>query len=89
PKGIGYRGSLENALRGGDTSTMLLMLSMSLGGFPFEVTETDEQLIRELTQVVDEIVDILNDFLDKDLVNFNAVLTAGGIKVIRIPNKVV
>ncbi|MCJ7680379.1 MAG: hypothetical protein MUP70_06630, partial [Candidatus Aminicenantes bacterium] len=89
PKGIGYRGSLENALRGGDTSTMLLMLSMSLGGFPFEVTETDERLIRELSQVIDEIVDNLNDFLDKDLPNFNAVLTAGGIKVIRIPNKVV
>ena len=88
PKGIGYRGSLENALRGGDASTQLLMLGMSLSGFPFEATETDKRQLKELTMAVGGHVERLNAFLDGDLTEINEAFKEAGLKTLRIPKKI-
>jgi hypothetical protein len=83
-----YRGSRENALRGGHASQMLLMIAMNLGGFPFPPTEMEKRRIAELEERVDKLVDRLNRFIETDMTALNSALEAAGIKSLRLPARV-
>jgi len=88
PKGIGYRGSLEYALRGGSISEMTLMLSLSIGGYPSKPTETDVFMLEQLVQAVKELVMRMNALIDEDIPELNKILEDNEIKTLRPPNKI-
>jgi hypothetical protein len=80
--------SLEDTLRGGKVSTMLLMLGMSLGGFPFGPTETDLSQFQELSGHVEVLVQRLNGFMKEEIPLLNKVLKDAGLKTLRAPKQV-
>jgi len=88
PKGIGYRGSLEYALRGGSISEMTLMLSLSIGGYPSRPTETDLFMLEQLSQAVKELVIRMNALIEEDISELNQVLEESEVKAIRAPKKI-
>ncbi|MFW6140881.1 MAG: VPS10 domain-containing protein [Acidobacteriota bacterium] len=88
PKGIGYRGSLEYALRGGSISQMTLMLTLSIGKYPSQPTETDIFMLEQLTQAVKKLVTRMNALIDKNIPDLNKVLEENEIKTIRAPKKI-
>jgi len=88
PKGIGYRGSLEYALRGGSVSQMTMMLALSIGSYPSKPTETDIFMLEQLTQAVKELVNRMNKLIGEDIPELNKVLEESEIKTIRAPKKI-
>jgi len=88
PTGFMSLNSLEDTLRGGKVSTMLLMLGMSLGGFPFEPTETDLSQFQELFGHVEVLVQRLNGFMKEEIPLLNKVLKDAGLKTLRAPKQV-
>jgi hypothetical protein len=88
PKGFGYRGSLEYALRGGSINQMTLMLTMSIGGYPSEPTDTDVFMLEQLTQAVKEIVSRMNTLIEENIPELNKVLEESEVKTIRAPKKI-
>jgi photosystem II stability/assembly factor-like uncharacterized protein len=88
PKGIGYRGSLEMALRGGSISQQILMLGMSIGNYPAEPTKTDLSMLKELTGKVNALVNQLNQFIAQEIAGLNQVLEDNGMKPIKAPDKI-
>jgi len=88
PKGIGYRGSLEYALRGGSISQMTMMLTLSIGGYPSLPTETDVFMLEQLTGAVRDLITRMNSMVEQDLPELNKVLKAHEIKEIRAPKKI-
>jgi len=88
PKGIGYRGSLEYALRGGSISEMTLMLSLSIGSYPSRPTDTDVFMLEQLKGAVKELLMRMNALIDKDIPELNKVLEGNGIKTLRAPKKI-
>ena len=88
PKGIGYRGSMEMALRGGSISTQVLFLGISISGYPSAPTETDLTQLKELSEAVNELVNKLNEFLKTEIPKLNEILEKQGIKPLRAPKEV-
>jgi len=88
PKGFGYRGSLEHALRGGSISQMTLMLTLSIGGYPSQPTETDIFMLEQLTQAVKEILSRMNTLIDEHIPELNKILEEHEIKTIRAPKRI-
>ncbi len=88
PTGFMSLNSLEDTLRGGKVSTRLLMLGMSLGGFPFEPTETDLSQFQELSDHVEVLVQRLNGFMKEEIPLLNKVLKDAGLKTLRAPKQV-
>ncbi len=88
PKGIGYRGSLEYALRGGSISEMTLMLSLSIGSYPSKPTDTDVFMLEQLKGAVQELVMRMNALINEDIPELNKVLKESGIKTLRPPTKI-
>ncbi len=88
PKGINYRVSTETALRGGSYTTQMLFLGMSLGGFPFQPTKVDWQQIKELKEIIQNLVDRLNVFIEEEIPRLNTALKAAGLKPVRAPKHV-
>lgn len=91
PKEIGYRGSAEMALRGimgSSYSMMVRMLGMSLGGPPLKPTNTDLFKIKELKQIIGNLVDKLNALIKKDIPELNLILSDYGLKKIRPPKEI-
>ena len=88
PKGIGYRGSLEYALRGGSISEMTLMLTLSIGSYPSKPTDTDVFMLEQLKGAVQELVRRMNALIDEDIPELNKVLKESGIKTLRPPTKI-
>ncbi len=88
PKGIGYRGSLEYALRGGSISEMTLMLSLSIGGYPSRPTETDLFMLEQLSQAVRKLVSRMNSLIEENIPELNRVLEENEVKTIRAPKKI-
>jgi len=88
PTGFASLSSIESTLRGGNTSMMLLMLGVSLGGFPFEPTDTDRSQYRELSEHAEEMVQKLNDFMKKEIPLLNKTLKDAGLKTLRAPKQV-
>lgn len=85
PKGFGYKVSQELALRGGDLSTQILFLGMSVSNFPSAPTKVDWQQIQELTEKVEDLTGRLNKVIIDDIPELNVVLEANGLKPIRAP----
>jgi hypothetical protein len=88
PKGIGYRGSLEMALRGGSISQQILMLGMSIGNYPAPPTETDLFMLDELTENVNDLVNKLNQFMSREIAAFNRILEDNNLEPIKVPDPV-
>ncbi len=63
PKGIGYRGSLERALRGGSLSLQVMMLGASISGYPSAPTKTELSQLKELSEAVNALVSRFNEFM--------------------------
>jgi len=88
PKGFGYRGSMEMALRGGSVSNQVLFLGFSISGYPSAPTETDLTQLKELSEAVNELVTKLNEFIMTEIPKLNEILEKQGIKPLRAPKKV-
>lgn len=88
PRGFGYRGSLEYALRGGSLSHMTLKLALSIGRYPSRPTETDLFMLEQLTEAVKEVVACMNSLIDDDIPGLNKVLEQYQLKTLRAPKKI-
>lgn len=88
PKRFGYRVSMETALRGGSISQQIMMLGMSIGGFPSAPTEMDRLQIRELNEAVDLRVDLINQIIHVDMPALNKILEQNGLKPLKVPDEV-
>jgi photosystem II stability/assembly factor-like uncharacterized protein len=93
PKGIGYRGSMEMALRGGPVggsySMMVMFLGMDVSGYPSPITETQSDFLKELTVAVSELVDTFNKFITIDISDLNELLTQHDLSTLRAPDEIV
>lgn len=93
PKGIGYRGSMEMALRGGPVggsySMMIMFLGMDVSGYPSPITETQADFLKELTVAVNELVDTFNKFITIDISKLNELLTQHDLSTLRAPKEIV
>jgi photosystem II stability/assembly factor-like uncharacterized protein len=88
PKGFGYRGSMETALRGGTFTQQMLSLGMSIGGFPVRPTKIEMLRLEELKETVRSLINQLNTVIKKDLVLLNQTLEKHGLKPLRPPQEV-
>lgn len=87
PKEFFYRGSREIALRGGSLSQQLMMLGVSLGGYPSAPTETDLSQLQNLKEAIGVLVGRLNAMIGDDLVKCNKILEENGYKPFRAPRE--
>ncbi len=88
PKRFGYKVSMETALRGGSIPQQILMLGMSLGGFPSVPTEVDWLQIRELNDAADLRVSLINQVILVDMPALNKVLEENGLNALKVPDEV-
>ena len=88
PKGLGYRGSMELALRGGSLARLVMMLGGSISGYPSAPTETELSQLKELSEAVNALVSKFNEFMSVEIPKLNEVLEENGIKSIKAPKKV-
>ena len=78
----------ELALRGGSLNQMILMLGMSISGFPSAPTKTDLSQIEEIKQQVENLVGQVNEIIGKDIPDLNKVLEQNKVKGIKAPDEV-
>jgi photosystem II stability/assembly factor-like uncharacterized protein len=88
PKGIGYRGSVEMALRGGSLPELVASLGQSISGYPSAPTKTELSQLKELSAAVDVLVSRFNEFMSVEIPKLNEVLEANGFKSLEAPKKV-
>jgi photosystem II stability/assembly factor-like uncharacterized protein len=88
PKEFNYRGSVEMALRGGALNMLVMMLGMSISEYPSAPTETDLAQLRELTDEVNKIVDLFNEFIQTEIPRLNEILEKNGIEPLKAPKEV-
>jgi len=88
PKEIGYRGSREMTLRGGSFSQQIMFLGMSIVGFPSAPTETDLNKLKELSEIVNDLVSQLNEFVKKEIPKLNKILEEYNLKPLKAPKEV-
>jgi len=88
PKDIGYRGSMEMALRGGSISHLVMFSAMSIAGYPSRPTETDISMLKELSETVDTLVKRLNVIIREDIPNLNKVLVENKINPLKSPKEI-
>ncbi len=88
PKGLGFRGSMEMALRGGSLAQQIMFLGYSISGFPSAPTETDLAQLKELSAVVDVIVEKLNEFIKAEIPALNTILEEYDLKPLKMPKEV-
>jgi photosystem II stability/assembly factor-like uncharacterized protein len=78
----------ELALRGGSINQLILMLGMSVSGFPSAPTKTDLFQIGELTQRVEDLVGQVNEIIGRDIPVLNKVLEEHKLKALKAPEEV-
>ncbi|MFB0564400.1 MAG: WD40/YVTN/BNR-like repeat-containing protein [Candidatus Aminicenantaceae bacterium] len=88
PKGIGYRGSMEMALRGGSVYQQILSLGSSISGYHAALTETDVFRLKELSREVDMLVNKLNEIINVKIPELNKLLNEHQIKTLKVPKEV-
>lgn len=88
PKGFGYRGSMEVALRGGQVSQQIMVLGSTIAGFPSAPTETDLFRIKELGEAVGQMVNRLNEFIKAEIPKLNKLLEENGLAPLKVPEEV-
>jgi photosystem II stability/assembly factor-like uncharacterized protein len=89
PKEFFYRGSMEMALRGGALNMQVMMLGMSISEYPSAPSETDLAQLRELTDEVNKLVDLFNEFIRTEIPRLNEVLVKNGIEPLKAPKEVI
>jgi len=88
PKGIGYRGSMEMALRGGSLSQLVARLGASISGYPSAPTKTELSQLKELSEAVNALVSRLNEFTSVEIPELNEILEEHSLKPLKAPKKV-
>jgi len=88
PKGIGYRGSMEMALRGGSLSQLVARLGASISGYPSAPTKTELSQLKELSEAVNALVSRLNEFMSVEIPKLNEILEEHSLKPLKAPKKV-
>jgi photosystem II stability/assembly factor-like uncharacterized protein len=88
PKGFGYKVSQKLALRGGDLSTQLLFLGISVSNFPSAPTAVDLLQIKDMKEEVLALIGRLNEFIRVDIPAFNDLMKAHGLKPINAPEEI-
>jgi len=88
PKGFGYRGSMEEALRGGSLSQLIMMLGSSIAGFPSAPTTTELFQLKDLREALEALVSRLNSFIKDDIPKINWLLETNGLKPLKAPDEV-
>jgi RNA processing factor Prp31 len=88
PKGFGYRGSMEMALRGGSLSQQLMMLGASISGYPSVPTKTELSQLKELSEAVNALASRLNEFMSVEIPKLNEILEEHSLKPLKTPKKV-
>jgi hypothetical protein len=78
----------ELALRGGSLNQLILMLGMSISGFPSAPTKTDLFQINEIKQLVDDLVGQMNRTIREDIPALNKVLEQNKIQTLKAPEEV-
>jgi photosystem II stability/assembly factor-like uncharacterized protein len=78
----------ELALRGGSLNQLILMLGMSVSGFPSAPTKTDLFQIGEIKQRVDDLVGQVNEIIGKDIPALNKALEENKLKTLKAPDEV-
>lgn len=88
PRGFGYRGSMETALREGPLAQQVMMLGASISSFPSAPTQTDLFQLDELTESVDAMAGRLNAFIRSEAPILNGILEANGLRPLKAPEEV-
>jgi hypothetical protein len=88
PKGFGYRGSVEMALRGGSLAQLVMMLGAGVSGYPSVPTKTELSQLKELSEAVNALVSKFNEFMSVEIPKLNEVLEENGLKPLKAPKKV-
>ncbi len=88
PKGFGYRGSMEDALRGGSLQQLIMTVGSSISGFPSAPTQTELSQLKELTDALNTLVAELNAFIKDEIPKLNKILEANGLKPFKAPEEV-
>ena len=82
------RNTRENTLRGGAVSQAILMLSLSVSGFPSAPTRQETMQAREIQETVESVAARLNTLIRVDLAALNKVLQDNKLKTIQPPAEV-
>jgi len=88
PKGFGYRGSMEDALRGGSLQQLIMTVGSSISGFPSAPTQTELSQLKELTDALNTLVAELNALIKDEIPKLNKILEANGLKPLKAPEEV-
>ncbi len=88
PKGFGYRGSMEMALRGGSLSQQVMRLGASISGYPSVPTKTELSQLKELSEAVNALASRLNEFMSVEISKLNEILEEHSLKPLKAPKKV-
>ena len=88
PKGFGYRGSMETTLRGGSLSHQVMMLGVSISGYPSAPTKTELSQLKELSEAVNALVSGFNEFMSLEIPKLNEILEEHSFKPLKAPKKV-
>ena len=88
PKDMFFRGSMETALRGGHLNMQVMFLGMSISAYPSAPTETDLIQLKELTKIVNGMVDEFNEFIRTDIPRLNEILEKNDIKPLKTPKEI-
>jgi len=88
PKGFGYRGSIEMALRGGSLSELVSRLGRSISGYPSAPTKTELSQLKELSEAVSALVSRFNEFMSVEIPKLNEILETHAFKPLKAPKKV-
>jgi photosystem II stability/assembly factor-like uncharacterized protein len=78
----------ELALRGGSLNQQVLMLGMSISGFPAAPTKTELFQLDEIGQHVERLVLQINQIIGEDIPALNKVLEQNKLKALRAPEEV-
>jgi len=89
PKEIGStRNSWADTLRGGQFAQLILMLGISISGFPSAPTEQEMMQIREILGAVDGLVGRLNGLIRESIPALNSVLQENKLKPLQPPAEI-
>jgi len=89
PREIGStRNTWADTLRGGPLAQLMLMLGVSISGYPSAPTEQEINQIREIMETVDAMVESLNAYIREELPALNKILQDNKIKPIQAPGEI-
>ena len=88
PRGFGYRGSMEEALRGGSLQQLIMIVGSSISGYPSAPTQTELSQLMDLTDNLNPLVAELNALIKDEIPKLNKILETNGLKPLKAPEEV-